>query len=204
MKAWTVRRRGVRPDRRSRWAEAATRLGGTLVEGKRSSADRVDVGHGPWTVTLDTYVVSTGNTAVTYTRARAFAPGWRGLRLTVRRRNWLDRLAEALGWASRLPVARPLTERYVVKGKPPSRVPSVFADAELGGRILDLQSVRLEVKRPSRKERRRHGESAAEVTCRTTGVILDVERLVGMVDVVRSTLDALQRVGEVGVGGAAR
>ena len=58
-------------DRREAFQVAASDLGATFVAGKRSSRDQVHLEHGLWKVTLDTYVVNTGQQTITYTRARA-------------------------------------------------------------------------------------------------------------------------------------
>jgi hypothetical protein len=178
------------------WRSVAERTGGDFVEARKPAKERVLVRHGPWRVWLDTYVVSNGSTSQTYTRVRAYVRGWRGMSLLVRRRGVLDRLWETLGFGSRLPVSRALTDRYVVKGKPEPRVPSLFSAQGLTGAVMAVPSLRLEIKRPSRKSRKRFGEDAGVVVCRTTGVITDVDRLAGMIAVVREALDSLHRVGE--------
>ncbi len=58
-------------DRREAFQAAASDLNATFVQGKRSSGDQIHLEHGPWKVVLDTYVVSTGQATITYTRARA-------------------------------------------------------------------------------------------------------------------------------------
>lgn len=196
-------RTGPKEDtRRQRWREAAERLGGILREGRRSAKDAIEVPRRTATITVDTYVVNNGSVTVTYTRARSYVRGWRGLRLVVRQRNWFDRLVARLGYAEPPPLARDLLEHFVVRGKPFSRVPSLFADRTMVDTLLACPSVRLEVKRPSRKSRRAHGQGVAEVWCRAVGVITDVPRLVGMVAIVDATLDALARIGEAdGSGG---
>jgi hypothetical protein len=178
------------------WRSVAERTGGDFVEARRPSKERVLVRHGPWRVWLDTYVVSNGSTSQTYTRVRAYIRGWRGLSLLVRRRGVLDRLWEKLGFGSRLPLSRALTDRYVVKGRPEPRVPSLFSAQDLTEAVMAVPSLRLEIKRPSRKSRKRFGEDTGVVVCRTTGVITDVDRLEGMIAVVREALDSLHRVGE--------
>ena len=200
MTVW-ARARGLtaakrKPSRREAWRQAAQLAGAEFLPGASPREDRVLVKHGAWRIWLDTYVVSTGQTAVTYTRVRAYFLGLRDLRLVVRRRNALDRLVEALGFGSRPPVSRALNERYVVRGKPPGRVPSLFSGMGLGEEILAVPSLRLEIKRPSRKSRRRFGQDSGVVVCRTTGVVRDPERLASMLRVVREALDALRRVGE--------
>lgn len=183
-------------DRRPAWQEVADRLGGELEEGRRTHKDRALFHHGPWRIVLDTYAVSTGNGAITYTRAQAHFRGHRDLRVTVRKRNAVDRIWSALGFASALPVARELLERYVVKGRPGPRVPSLFSGTELVEAIVADPSVRVEVRPAPRKSRKRFGADTGVVICRKEGIVTDVDRLAGMVQVVRHALDALHRVGE--------
>lgn len=188
--------RGDEPDQRTVWREMATLLGGELAEGKRPTADKILVSHGPWRVTTEIYVQSNGQTSVTYTRVQAHFLGWRGLEVLVRRRNVLDRLWERLGFGKRLPLSPALLERYVVKGKPAGRVPSLFAGQELYAAIQSAESLRLQVKRPSRKMRRLYGVDAGLVDVRTSGIVRDLGRLAGLIRSTTETLDALHRVGE--------
>jgi len=197
----TAARRGLwerltRNDRRPAWQEVAERLGGELEEGGSSGKERALFRHGPWRIALDTYTVSTGSVAITYTRAQAHFRGHRDLRVTVRKRNAVDRIWSALGFGSPPPVARELLVRHVVRGRPGPRVPSLFSGAELVEAILANPSVRVEVRPAPRRSRKRLGANTGIVVCRTEGVVTDVHRLVGMVHLVCHALDALHRVGE--------
>jgi hypothetical protein len=66
------------PSREEIWQQFATAVGGQFAPGSfLGGGTRVDAAHGQWVVTLDNYVVSTGKSAVTYTRMRAVCePGW--------------------------------------------------------------------------------------------------------------------------------
>lgn len=186
------------PDRRVAWRETAALLDGRLEEGRRPSKDVVVVRHGPWVIALDTYTQSQGNHSVTYTRVRAYAAGWRGLTLSVRRRNVLDRVAAALGLGGGRPAVSPaLQERWVVRGKPAARIPSLFAGTDLAQAIQALPAVSLRVRRPSWWSRRCLPDGTVEVVARARGVIDDVTRLAGMIRVVAETLVGLERVGEI-------
>ena len=190
------KRRLQKVDRRDAWQRVAAATGGRFVEGKHPAKDKVIVSHDPWDVWLDTYTVNTGQTSVTYTRVRTYFMGWRDLTIMVRRRNFLDRILEALGFSSRPPLNRALTDKYVIKGKPLPRVPSFFSGSHLGEAIMVVPSLRLEIKKPGWKMRKKYGAAAGVVVCRTTGVITEHERLVGMIEVVKEALRGLMRVGE--------
>ncbi len=83
-----------------------------------------------------------------------------------------------------------------MRGKPAPRVPSFFAGSELVGALLAVAPVELHVKRASKRSRKRYGEHTGVVYCQTYGIVTDVDRLAGMVEVVRCALEALHHVGE--------
>jgi hypothetical protein len=167
-----------------------------MEEGKHPGRDRAYFRHGPWWSRLDTYTVSTGTVTLTYTRVRAYFRGHRELRVRVRTRGAFDRLWSAMGFRSHLPVARELLDRFVVRGTPQPRVPSLFAGPELVATILSAKSLDLEMKPASRRSRKRYGEDTGVVVCQLNGVVTDVARLAAAVEVVRHTLEGLQRIGE--------
>jgi len=63
---------------------------------------------------------------------------------------------------------------------------------------MAVPSLRLEIKRGNRKTRRRFGDGCGSAVCRTTGVITDSARLLGMIEVVKESLSGLARIGEAG------
>ncbi len=181
-------------DRREAWQEVARRVGGTFVEGKRKSQDRVALEHGHRTIRLDTYTVQTGQMSVTITRVWAFFVGRADLKLVVRKRNFFDTILENLGFGGITPRNRELARRYVVKGKPERRLRSLIT-AGLTAAILAQSSFKLEVKAAPRKNRKRMGPHTRQVAMHITGVIKDPDRLAGMFTVVREMLDALEGIG---------
>jgi hypothetical protein len=190
------RPREPKPDRREAIQRVAETVVGSHRKGKRPYQDEVALPRGPWTLRLDGYYQSTGQAAIPFTRARAYFGGWRGLELSVRKRARFDALWEGLGFGSRPPLGSALNDRFVIRGKPEARLPSLFSRSALSQAMCALPSMRLSVKRPSRKSRRRYGEDAGVVVCLTSGFTTDVGRMVAMLEVVGETLDALARVGE--------
>ena len=191
-----IRRANAKLDRRTAWREVATLLGGELVEGKRPSGDKVGVARGPWKIWLDTYTVHAGQASQTYTRCRAYFVGWHELKVTVRRRNVFDRILEALGRSRPRAVSPPLLKTHVVRGKPASRLPSLFMATGLVDALLSTPKVTLRVKRPSGRLRKQYGQDLGVVTCQATGVVRDVNRLAGMIRIVGESLEALAGIGE--------
>jgi hypothetical protein len=171
-------------------------MGATFVAGTNASKDALVVEHGPFTVRVETFVKQVGNAPVTFTGARAYFLGLRDLHFRARPRNFMDRVLAAFGIRGLQRLDRTLVDRFVVRGGPPARIPSLFADRALPASLIDLGSASLSVKKASRKSRRRLGDGAGVVACRVTGVTLDPQVLRGLVAAVTLTLDALERMGE--------
>ena len=85
------------PSRKEIWRQLSADLGGRYIEGRPFNTTKVQAEHGEWTVTLDTYAVSTGKVTIIYTRMRApfMNPG--GFRFTVYRRGLFSDIARWLG-----------------------------------------------------------------------------------------------------------
>lgn len=177
------------------WGDLAARLGGRF-ETDRRGWETVRLTHRGWSVVLGKHVVQAGTTPVVQTRVRALYGGARDLTATVRPRAWYDRVVEALGFRTRLPLRRALLERYVVRGAPAGRLPSLLSTVLTEALLRAPEAVRLTVKTASRKDRKRLGEDTGEVSCTVTGIVLDPVALLTMVEVVMETLDALDRIGE--------
>ena len=181
-------------DRREAWQEVARSVGGTFEQGKRSSADTVAVGHGPWTITLDTYTVHTGQVAITYTRAKALFIGQGDPKLLVRKRNFFDTILENVGFGGVAPGDRAFAARYVVKGHPESRLRTLLTPGLIAALLAD-SSLTVAVKKAARKYRKAHGPQACQAAVYTTGVIAEPNRIVGLITVARETLSALEAAG---------
>ena len=183
--------------RREAFQAAASELDATFVEGKRSSGDQIHLEHGPWKVILDTYVVSTGQTTITYTRAQAQYVAKEDFTLRVTRRTIFTRIAEFFGFYGLLVGDKEFEGTYKVESSNAPRGRSFMMDRRVRELIMAQPSLRLDIRRLSWGKRRKKGDGVRTVTVQTTGVIKDPERLATYVRLVAATLDQL-----VGIGAA--
>ena len=181
--------------RREAFQAAASELDATFVAGNWSSGDQVHLEHGPWTVILDTYVMSTGQTTVTYTRARALYVAKNDFTLRISRRNIFTRIAELFGFYGLLVGDEELERKYKIKSSNEPRGRSLMTDRRLRELILVQPSLGLDIRRRSWAERRKMGDGVRAVTVQTTGVIKEPDRLANYVRLVAVTLDRLARIG---------
>lgn len=193
---WRGRAKQRTSDRRRARQELADRLGGQLLKGKRDTADVVVVEHGPWTVRLDTYVVSTGYTTVIHTRVRCLAHRRQAFGLVVRPRTALDRLAEALGFRGMPGGDRDFRARYVATGKPAPVLRALLASS-LPEAFRARDALRLDVKKASRKERRSWGADTVALSVQTLGILTDVDALAALFEVATVAVEEMARTGVV-------
>jgi hypothetical protein len=189
---WKTGRR--RTDRREAWQETVRAVGGKLEQGKRASSDTVSVVHGPWTIVLETYTVHTGESAVTYTRAKAPFVGQGDPRVRIRKRNLFDGLLERMGLGGTSSARGPLAGRYVVKGRPEPRVRSVLTPG-LVAALLAESSVTVRVGKAPRRDRKAHGPDVCLAEAFASSVVTEPDRLVGLITIDQQTLTALAAVG---------
>ncbi len=101
---------------------------------------------GPWTVTLDTYTVSTGKSSVTYTRMRAPYINSEGFRFTIYRKGVFSGLGKMLGMQD-IEVGDPeFDEAFIIKGNNEPRVQHLFADTQLRALVQAQPAIMLDVK----------------------------------------------------------
>lgn len=188
-------RGGSGPTRAEAWAGAARRLDASFLAPRGTRGEEIRLAHGPWWVVVDLETVSDGTSSTLVTRARGWYSGRAELRLKLRPRRVWHRWREAVGWGRRPPLSPTLLERYVVRGRPRARLPSLFSPG-LVAALLEAPALRLDVARAPWKVRRRLGERTGMVRCRTARVLTDESELVALARVVTEGLDALRRVGD--------
>jgi len=187
-------RSGSAGTRREAVEAVAEAVGGSFREGKWLGGFGVKLECDPWTLHLDLKIVNSGGSNTTYTRVSAVFLGRERLRFTARPKTFLDRMAGKIGFGG-LPVGdREFARRYVVRGRPASRVRSILSGG-LASAFAAPVSFRIGVGRAGRKHRKRMGPTAHQLQVLAPGVDTDVDRMVSMFAVAREALDVLRRMG---------
>ncbi len=84
------------PSREEIWRQLCTETGANYVAGGFWKGDKVQATHDQWTITLDTYAVSTGKTII-FTRLRAPYVNPDHFRFTIYRRGLFSDIAKWFG-----------------------------------------------------------------------------------------------------------
>ena len=183
------------PSRREIWRQLSAEIDGRYVPAGYVKGDRVEATHGEWTVTLDTFVVSSGKTHVTYTRMRAPYVNPVGFRFTVYRKNMFSGIGKWLGMQDIQVDDGPFDRDFIIKGTDEARVRHLFSNPKIRQLIARQPSIHLSVRDDEGWFGARFPEGVDELRFAVVGVIKDVERLKLLYELFAETLDQLCRMG---------
>ena len=183
------------PSKDEVWRQLSQEIGAEFVEGGLWKGNKVQAQVKPWTITLDTYTVSTGKSSVTYTRMRAPYVNPEGFRFTIYRKSIFSDLGKFLGMQD-IEVSDPdFDEAFIIKGSDESKVVSLFSNSKIRQMIQDQPKIRLEVKDSEGWFDSKFPEDVDELYFQVDGEIKDVERLKALFDLFAAVLDQLCRIG---------
>lgn len=188
-------RRLFGPSRDEVWRQLASEIGARYVDGGFWRGDKVQVDVGEWTVTLDTYTVSTGHTHVTYTRMRAPYVNPDGFRFRVWRGGFFSAVGKLLGMQD-LEIGDPAFDQaYVIQGNDESKVRALFGNPRIRELISALSEFHLEVKDDEGFFGPRFPEGVDELIFQVTGVLKDTDQLKRLFDLFAEVLNHLCHMG---------
>jgi hypothetical protein len=188
-------RRMFGPSKKEIWRQLSAEIGAQYVEGGFRKADKVQVTHGEWTVTLDTYVVSTGKTTVVFTRMRAPYVNPGGFRFTVYRKGLFSGLGKMLGMQDIEIGDGPFDEDFIVKATDEARVRELLSNPKIRELIARQPKIHFTVKDDEGWFGATFPEGVDELYFQVVGVIKDVERLKLLYELFAETLEQLCRMG---------
>src|SRR5262245_4478932 len=129
------------PSRKEIWTQLGSEIGARYVDGGFWKGDKVIARHGQWTVTLDTYAVSTGKATVIFTRMRAPYVNPTGFRFTIYRKGLFTGIAKWLGMQDIEIGDDAFDEAFVVKATHEGLVRALLSNT----RIRELMSQQREI-----------------------------------------------------------
>jgi hypothetical protein len=177
------------------WRQLCDEIGAKFVEGGFWQGNKVQAHVKEWTVTLDTYTVSTGKSSVTYTRMRAPYVNQDGFRFAIYRQGLFSNLGKLLGMQD-IEVGDPEFDRdFVIKGSDEYKVLALFANPKIRQLIQAQPSIHLQVKDAEGWFGASFPEGVDELYFEVVGVIKDVERLKSLYELFAETLNHLCHIG---------
>jgi hypothetical protein len=183
------------PSREEIWRQLCHEIGAQYVEGGLWKGGKVQVHHGQWTITLDTFTESSGNSAATYTRIRAPYVNKDGFRFTIYRKSIFSGLGMLLGMQD-VEVGYPeFDEAFIIKGSDEAKLRALFANERIRQLIQMQPHIHLTVKDDEGWFRRHFPEGVDELYFRVSGVIKDLDRLKSLYYLFAETLNHLCHIG---------
>ena len=183
------------PSKAEVWRRLSEDIGGRFVEGGFWKGDKVEVTHGEWTLTLDTYAVSTGKATVVFTRMRAPYVNPSGFRFNIYRRGVFTEIAKRFGMQD-IEIGDETFDRdFVLKGTDESQVRTLLSDLKIRDLISKQREIQFSVKDDEGWFGPKFPEGVDELYFSVVGIIKDEERLKLLYELFAETLDQLCRMG---------
>jgi hypothetical protein len=183
------------PSKEEIWRQLCSELGAEYVQGGAWKKDKVQATHDGWTITLDTYVVSTGKTVMHFTRLRAPYVNPDHFRFTIYRRGLFSEIAKRLGMQDVVVGHEDFDRDFIIKGTDEKKLHALFDNPKLRDLMAAQPEIHLTVKD---NDGYRGGEFPAdtdELYFHVLGTIKDVERLKLLFELFAETLDQLCQIG---------
>jgi hypothetical protein len=188
-------RRLFGPSKQEVWRKLSTDLQARYVEGGFWKGDKVQVAHGEWIITLDTYVVSTGKSSIPFTRLRAPYVNPDQFRFTIYRRGLFSDIGKWFGMQDVTVGHADFDREFIIKGTSESKLHALFDNPRIRELITAQPQIRLTVKDHEGYFGPDFPLNTDELCFTVAGVIKDVERLRQLFELFAETLDHLCRIG---------
>jgi len=184
------------PTREEVWKELCARIGADFVEGGFWKGDKVQARFKNWTITLDTYTVSTGHSHQTFTRMRAPFVSREEFRFRIYRKTAFSDLGKMLGMQDiEVGHSASFDEDFIIQGNDESKIRTLFANPEIRRLIEEQPKIRLELRDDEGFFRKHYPEGVDALYFQVHGVIKDVDRLKQLFDLFTEVLEELYRIG---------
>ena len=183
------------PSREEIWRQLSDQIDGRYVPGGFWKGDKVQASHGEWTVTLDSYTVSTGKVVMVFTRMRAPYVNPEGFRFTVYRRGVLSGIGKWFGMQDVEVGHEPFDTDFIVKGTSEERLRQLLSSPRLRELLAAQPEIHFSVKDDEGWFGPSFPDGVDELHFYVPGIIKDVERLKLLYELFAETLDQLTRVG---------
>lgn len=191
----TGRRKFFGPSKKEIWRQLCGEIDGRYVDGGFWKGDKVQAAHDEWTVTLDTFAVSTGKAVIVFTRMRAPYVNPDGFRFTVYPQGVFSGIAKKLGMQDVEVGFEPFDTRFIIKGNDESKLRALFADDKLRDLLAQAPELQLTVKDDEGWFGTKFPEGVDELYYTVPGVLKDIGQLKRTFSLFAAALDQLCRIG---------
>jgi hypothetical protein len=183
------------PSKEEIWRQLANETGADYVEGGFWKRGKVEAKHDQWTITLDTYAVSTGKTTMVFTRLRAPYVNPDHFRFTIYRRGLFSDIAKWFGMQDISVGHEDFDRDFIIKATDEGKLRALFDNPRLRELIAAQPEIHLTVKDEEGWPGTAFPPDTDELCFHVQGIIKDVNRLKLLFDLFAETLDQLCLIG---------
>ena len=183
------------PSKREVWSQLSEFIGADYVDGGFFGKNKVVVHVKEWTITLDTYTVSTGKSSITYTRMRAPYINKDGLYFRIYKAGIFSDLGRLLGMQDIQIGFEEFDTDYVIKGNNAEKIRELFSKTSIRS-LIELQPrFSLQIKDDEGWFGESFPEGVDELYFSVAGVIRDIDLLKALFDLFADVLDYMCEIG---------
>jgi len=161
------------------WRQLATELGANFVKGGFRRSSLVQLPFKQWTVNLDTYSVSSGDSSTTYTRVSAHLPDMQGFWFALSKKGLVSKLDKALGTKEYPTGDAEFDKAFVIRGNDEAKIRALFAHQSIRQLFVTERSLTAAIKKNV-------------LSIELTGSIKDPNRLKALFEMCKETLSLLE------------
>jgi len=182
------------PSKDEIWRQLAHEIKGDFVGGGWKGS-KVQAQFKEWTITLDTYTVSTGKSAVTYTRLRAPYVNADNFRFTIYRKGIFTGIAKFFGGQD-IEIGDPKFDNdFVIQGNSRGRAIDFFGNPRIRELIEAQPLIYLIVRDDEGWFGPQFPDGVDELCFTAAGIIKDVDRLKALYELFAESLNQLCHIG---------
>lgn len=208
------------PNQNDVWKQLSDELGASFIKGGFFKSSKVVAKISIWTITLDTFTVSTGKSSVIYTRMRAPFINKDGFRFLIYRKRLLSGVGKLLGMQD-VEVGGPKYESleplfglasyvdpqiiesgdpgfdkdFIIKSNNEEKVKMLFKQLKIRELIQSQPTIELQVKSKGGWFKRSKNKGIDELYFQVTGVIKDLGRLKLLFELYAEVLKGMRSLG---------
>lgn len=183
------------PSKKEVWEKLSQEIHAQFVDGGLWKGGKVVAKVGEWTVTLDTYTVSTGKSSTTFTRMRAPYVNKDGFRFKIYRKNIFSGLGKLFGMQD-IEVGIPtFDQKFIIQGNNEFKIKELFSNSKIRELIEKQPEIYFSVKDDEGWFNTAFPQGVDELYFQTFGVIKDIERLKSLYDLFSEILNQLCHIG---------
>lgn len=183
------------PSQKEVWSEFAEEIEGKFIEGGIFKGNKIEARFENWTITIDTYTQSSGNTSQTYTRLRAPYKELQKLDFKVYKSGIFSGIGKALGMQDVIIGDSEFDENFIIKGSDDDKLKELLQLDKIRELISIESKIRIETKREKSLFSSKLPEDVNQLYFIGGGVIKDKERLTNIYFLAAFILKQLSQIG---------